>query len=151
MNDKWTKCIGWAFNNHFATFHKANDIHSSISMVINLFGKPVPAGFDEFKLMQTGPFFNPSLTFSDFFNTVNQILPGPFSGSIPLNIVLPISAYIRISGFCQTKAAPVPTINAIPSSTEPIASDAFLIFSGSKKASRVSRVRYGDPSTNKCG
>ena len=51
MDDERLKFIAWAFYNDFLSLDQTDNINCSMSVMFNLFGEPVPAGFNEFKLV----------------------------------------------------------------------------------------------------
>ena len=66
MYDKRIKFAGGTFNDSFTSLDKIQHIHTSICFVKNWLGKPMPTSFYKLTFMQTGMFFNPTVSFGHF-------------------------------------------------------------------------------------
>ena len=68
MYDKRIKFAGGTFNDSFTSLDKIQHIHTSICFVKNWLGKPMPTSFYKLTFMQTGMFFNPTVSFGQSHN-----------------------------------------------------------------------------------
>lgn len=79
-----------AFDEHLATFHQVQHVHTSTRVVRYRPGEPMTTGLDEFSLVKAGTFFVPAVALCHSLRAIDELPFYPIRGSFPLDIPDPM-------------------------------------------------------------
>ncbi len=120
MYDKRIKFAGGTFNDSFTSLDKIQHIHTSICFVKNWLGKPMPTSFYKLTFMQTGMFFNPTVSLGHFIYLIINFTANPRLRTIPLDHMFAMPDIDRSGTAVQSQTPPIPQLESenIRSSTD---------------------------------
>src|SRR6516162_8634438 len=110
MHGKRRNRVRLALHDGRISLDEIQDVEVSVGVMTHRRGEPVAARFNEFQGMETSSFFPPAFASGYWRLPVNQVVPHPVGGSIPLDVFEAMLQMDRAGTAIQAETAPIPEL-----------------------------------------